>query len=286
MRVIGLLNWFDESPSWLATAVAGHARICDTIIAVDGAYHLYPNARPASHPRQAEAIMHTAEAGGAACIIYRPTSIWWGNELAKRNQLIRLAGSLELTTDDWLLIFDADNHILTIDPEMCRAMMEASDLNVATYTVLDGKDFLADETVKEWVAGIDIPDQVALAEYVRDRHTDCEWTFKDRNIFRWNPTLRVGPQHWQYSAIGESGKREWVRGPNWDRDVPALQLGRYMVSYHRPEDRPKSRRDLQAQYYRMREEYRVEFITSHDPPVFEDETSASSSEGAVAPAAA
>lgn len=271
MRVVGLLNWYDESPFWLSTAVSGYARVCDTIIACDGAYALYPGARARSHPRQAEAIMHAAEAGGAGCMIYRPNSIWWGNEVAKRNQLIRLAGTLELTDEDWLIVFDADNHILQVDPELARARLAATDLNVGTYTVLDGKDML---------------ENPKLAEYVRDHDCDTEWTFKDRNLFRWNRTLRVGPQHWLYSVMGENGGREWVRGPNWDKDVPTVDLGRDLVAYHRPEDRPKLRRENQAAYYQMREQQRVEWMEHHDPPVFDDEP-IPSSEGAVSsPAAA
>lgn len=251
MRVVGLLNWFDESEAWLAAAVTGFARVCDIIVALDGAYALYPGGRPCSSPRQAEAIMHTAEAAGSGCLIYRPNHIWWDNELQKRNQLIQLAGSLGLTDEDWLLVFDADNHILHIDPEICRATLDASDLDIGSYTVLDGKDFLADEK---------------LAEYVKERPCDTEWTMKDRNLFRWNPTLRVGPQHWTYSVEGEDGERVWVRGPEWNSFTPACDLGRYLVSYHRPEDRPKLRRERQEGYYKMREEYRVEFMEDYAPP--------------------
>jgi hypothetical protein len=271
LKVVGLLNWWMESPSWLSAAVSGFARICDTIVACDGAYSLTPGARARSHPREAEAIMHAAEAGGAASIIYRPTSIWWGNELAKRNQLLRLAGTLELTDEDWVLVFDADQCILQVDPELARSRLAATDLNVATYTVLDGRDMLDDTGVQEWM-GLEVPSPFGLSEYVRDRDCDSEWTYKDRNIFRWNPTLRVGPQHWLYSVKGAAGKREWVRGPNWDKDVPACDLGRDLVSYHRPEDRPKTRRETQKGYYQMREETRVEWLANHDPPEFDDES--------------
>jgi hypothetical protein len=44
-KIWGLLSWYDESPSWLAEAVASFAPMLDGLIAVDGAYALYPDAR-------------------------------------------------------------------------------------------------------------------------------------------------------------------------------------------------------------------------------------------------
>src|SRR5256885_1150092 len=110
MRVVGLLSFYDESPSWLATAVTGFARVCDAITAVDGAYALLPGARPCSHPQQAEAILSASEAAGVACTVHRPNRLFFGNEVEKRNFTFQLAGA-GLTGDDWLLVFDADYHV-------------------------------------------------------------------------------------------------------------------------------------------------------------------------------
>lgn len=198
-------------------------------------------------------------------MIYRPNSIFWGNELQKRNLLLKLAGTLDLTDQDWVLVFDSDQYILQVDPELARARLAATDLLIATYTVIDGKDMLADTSVMEWM-GLEVPNPVGLSEYVRDHDCDHEWTYKDRNIFRWNPTLRVGPQHWLYSIEQDDGTRMWVRSPNWDKDVPACDLGRDLVSYHRPLDRSKYRRESQEGYYKMREAHRTEWMDNHDPP--------------------
>lgn len=252
MKIVGLLNSYDESPGWLATAVGGFARVCDTIIYCDGAYALYPGGRACSHPNQAETVMTAAEAGGAGCIIYRPNEVWRDNELGKRNQLIRLAGSLGLNREDWLLVFDADCHILMVDPEIVRWELKHTDLDVATYTYLDGKDFLSDPKVME---------------QVRDNHIDTEWTGKTRDVFRYNPTLRVGPQHWLYSVV-EDGARKWVRGPE-SKEGAACDLGRNLVVYHRTADRAKARRDAQAHYYKSREAFGVEFLTDHNPPALD-----------------
>ncbi len=253
MRIVGLLNWYDESPSWLGTAVTGFARVCDTIVAVDGAYRLFPNGRSCSHPNQAETIQGAAEAGGAGCLIYRPNEVWYENELGKRNQLIQLAGALGLTPDDWLMIFDADSHMLMCEPGIIRDVLAASDHDVATYTYLDGKDFLSD---------------AKLAEYVNKAPCDLEWTGKTRDVFRYNPTLRVGPQHWLYSVI-EDGKRKWLRGPE-SKEGACEDLGRNLVTYHRTADRAKVRRSAQEYYYQIRERYGVEFLEDYDPPALDE----------------
>ncbi len=251
MKIVGLLSWYDESPGWLGTAVAGFARVCDTIVALDGAYALYPGARACSHPNQAETIMQAAEASGAGCIIHRPNEVWRDNELGKRNQLLRLAGSLDLTTDDWLIVFDADCHILRISPDNIRAKLAATDLPIATYTYLDGKDFLSDPKIRD---------------QVRDHEIDTEWTGRTRDVFRWDPTLRVGLQHWLYSAERD-GERVWIRGP--ESQDEACQLDRDLVIYHRTADRAKVRRDAQAYYYKLREQHGVEWLENHDPPSFD-----------------
>lgn len=108
MKICGLLSWYDESPAWLATAVAGMGRVCDEIVAVDGAYALYPSARPRSSPQQAEAVLQAAEAAGVGCTIHRPREIFWGNEVEKRNLTIALASSVLESGRDWIVIFDAD----------------------------------------------------------------------------------------------------------------------------------------------------------------------------------
>ncbi len=255
MKIIGLLNFYNESPSWLATAVGGFGRICDTIIAVDGAYALFPGGRACSHPNQAEAIQTAAEAAGAGSIVFRPNEIWHGNEVAKRNQLIKLAGTLDLTSEDWLMVFDADCHMLMCEPGVIRDVLADTDKNVATYTYLDGKDFMAD---------------AKLHEYVAQAACDTEWTGQTRDVFRWNPTLRVGPQHWLYSAVID-GERRWIRGPETKEGV-ACELRRNLVVYHRTQDRARVRREAQDFYYKQREAYGVEFITDYaNPPHFEEQ---------------
>jgi hypothetical protein len=248
LRIAGILSWFDESPAWLAAATTSLGRFCDIVIAHDGAYQLFPGARPRSHPQQAEAVMHAAEAMDMACVIYRPKDIYWGNEVEKRNEGFRIAGALLEPDEDWVVVWDADYHLLKITPERVRHDLEHTDCDVATYTLLDGKDMLATP---------------ALEQYAQQRPIDTEWTIMTRDIFRWHPTLAVGPLHWSVS-VQRNGKREWLRGPFSDNTfeplAPAHDLRADLVAYHRTQDRAHVRKHAAKGYYERRAERGIEDV--------------------------
>lgn len=176
MRVAGLLCWYDERPEWLAQAVAGFARVCDVIVAVDGAYALYPGARsaPRSPQEQAETILATCEAADVECLLHRPREPFWGNEVEKRNLSLALAAGLGA---EWLILFDADMQVVHCDPVSVRLELCSTGANVATYALRDGMDG------DSWLAG-------------------C------RLIYRWTPDLRYGPRHYDvfgtYNGVTES----------------------------------------------------------------------------------
>src|SRR5437667_11615337 len=120
VRIVGILIWADESPGWLATACTGFGRLCDHIVAVDGFYALYPGARVRSRPDQAEAVMTACEAAEVACTLHRPNDLFWGNEVEKRQLSLALAAPFLTPLEDWVCVFDADNHVYQINPEMLR----------------------------------------------------------------------------------------------------------------------------------------------------------------------
>jgi len=248
MKIVGVLIWYDESPAWLANAVCGFGRVCDEIVAVDGAYSMYPGARPRSNPDQAEAILAAAETMGVGCTIHRPKDVFWGNEVEKRNLSLRLAGSLGLTRDDWVMVFDGDYQVMRCeDPEFVRSVLETTDKNVATYTILDGHDPLADEN------------SVAVTMNI-----DTEWTLRDRGIFRWTDDLRYGPAHYFVKGTYD-GDSQWLRGPDISGDAALAaepeHLGSSFVVVHRRSKRAKVRRDAAEGYYRMRDQNRFEDVT-------------------------
>lgn len=244
MRIVGVLSWYDESPAWLAAAVAGYGRFCDAIVACDGAYALFPGARPRSHPDQADAIVAACEAADVECVVHRPRDVYWGNEVEKRNQTLALAGSIR---PDWVVVFDGDYLPMRVEPDRIRGELEQTDRNVATYTLLDGKDMLSDE---------------ATADLAAHSAIDTEWTLRDRGLFRWTPDLRYEGTH--YMVRGTYGGQDvWVRGPELHREtagqsVSAFDLNARLVVVHRRHKRALVRQYGADGYYRNREVAGVE----------------------------
>lgn len=240
MNIVGVLCWYDEQPSMLAACAAGFARVCDTIVAVDGAYALYPGGRARSHPVQAEAILAACETQGAACVVHRPRDVFYGNEVEKRNLSLRLAAAFQ---PDWVMVIDADTTVMQTDPDAVRDTLANTSLLAATYTLLDTKDLL------------DSP----AAGYARTTDVSTEWTTRARFVYRWTDDLEYGPAHWTVSGT-YNGVRRWVRGPELTVDPPAgfdpvdaVDLADMLVVYHRREDRPLVRRQAADGYLTNRD---------------------------------
>jgi hypothetical protein len=243
--------WYDESPSWLAAATAGIGRIADMIVAVDGAYALYPGARPRSHPEQAEAIQSTAESMNMGCTVHRPKDVFWGNEVEKRNLSLQLAKPHMTAGEDWILILDADYHVMLLEyPELVRQTLETTEAHAVTYTLLDGKDLLADE---------------GMAKTAAERPLSTDWTLKDRGIFRWADDIRYGPSHYFLRGTYD-GEEVFLRGPDLfpseaSRACDVEHLGRNLVMVHRTQQRALVRKTAAEGYYRLRDESGCEEIT-------------------------
>jgi hypothetical protein len=65
MKLIGLLSFYDEAPSWLSAAIASHHPAGLThLVVCDGAYELFPDGRARSGIEQYDAINATCEGLG------------------------------------------------------------------------------------------------------------------------------------------------------------------------------------------------------------------------------
>lgn len=135
MRVIALLNWYEEPAAWLAECVASAAKLCDHIIAVDGAYAAFPGAlnKPRSGSEQADTIFHTATGAGIGCTIHTPREPWFGGEVQKRDFMFRL-GETFATANDWYLRIDADEALTSV-PHNARQRLAESEHDVAEVTI-------------------------------------------------------------------------------------------------------------------------------------------------------
>lgn len=134
-----MLSWYDEPPSWLAACVVGMAKVCDVIVALDGAFLMFPGSlsKPHSPLEQAETILRTAEAAGVSCMVHVPTEPWVGNEMGKRHTHLRIAAAQAEEMKDWVFIVDADEHIVSVPSDFEKRLSE-TEYDVAEVTLRNG----------------------------------------------------------------------------------------------------------------------------------------------------
>jgi hypothetical protein len=172
--------WFDEHPRWLAASVASFAKLCDHVIAVDGAYFAYPEGRPASGGEQAEAIIAAARTAGIGCTVHVPQGVWMGNETEKRTCYAKIANALGTPYEDWMLVLDADEEISEVSP-LARFDLEATDLDAAEI-------------------GMWTTDELR------------SWFGPTRRLYRILPDMAYGPTHFSLHGTGENGDRVCLYG--------------------------------------------------------------------------
>lgn len=123
-----LLSWYEEQPEWLYELVSSVAGVCDRVVAVDGAYALYPDARARSGPDQADAILFGAAEQGLGVTVHQPRTPWVGNEVEKRRYAHRLAAGA-----DWLLVLDGDERVIE-RPDDLLERLQVTGCRSATFT--------------------------------------------------------------------------------------------------------------------------------------------------------
>lgn len=240
MKVIGVISWFNESPSWLAATIASFARVCDHIVAVDGRYALFPHELAASPIQEAQTILETAEGAGVACTLHRPVEPFYGNEIEKRNLLMRLAMVHAEPMRDWLIVLDGDEYIVDHAVDF-RDQLERTDRLVATYALQEYMD----------------PDRPEMPLNVaRMRSLPNVWQVPIRSIYRALPGLSYRGTHYAIGAEIDGRTTTWLWGhPD---QVPELDLTAFLRVRHRNPLRPMLRREQAAGYYRARDEMRIE----------------------------
>jgi hypothetical protein len=135
MRLVGLLSWFDENPAWLAEVVASLAGTVDHIVAVDGSYALYPEARGSSGSEQADAVTSTAQGARMGVTLHVPQWPWVGNEVEKRTAMFALGHLIAAPGEDWLAVVDADE--VWTHAAGLRDALARTDLDVAEVLVYE-----------------------------------------------------------------------------------------------------------------------------------------------------
>lgn len=125
MKVVGLLSWYDEDPTWLEQATRAALRLCDEVIALDGPYGDLPGASAPDSPREQHDALRRAGARVTRGRI-------WPTQMAKRSELFRL-GLKRTTTEDWFLVFDADDYVAYVATDV-RLRLSRTPCDVAVFT--------------------------------------------------------------------------------------------------------------------------------------------------------
>jgi hypothetical protein len=245
-RIIGLLSWYDESSLWLNACITSLAPHIDHLVAVDGAYALYPNAKPQSRSDQAVAIIETCHAASIGVTLHRPQHVWYGNEIEKRNALFQHG---ELVADpgvDWYFVIDADC-IIEKAPHDLKQTLAATVHDTATIAVWERGDPYRNQARLEHESTVALP-------------ADSHYTV--RALFRAIPGLHVEGRHYWYRA--PDGRTLW--GDDDDPNLePTLDLASGLLQMeHRTHYRPMQRHQDAQDYYGRRARAGIEATTPEE----------------------
>lgn len=235
-RVVGLMSWVDERPSWLAAAITSYAEAGIThLVAVDGAYALFPNGRARSNSVEAETILDTCNGLGLHCTLVRPDKVWEGNEVEKRTAMFRHAEAVAQPGVDWLLVIDADE-VVTVAIEGWQDELARTDLDAADVLLWELDDL--DEGSKPQVHRVMDVDPVSRSPI--------------RKLFRATPGIRCVGNHYTWEA--PDGRRLWGAHSM----VPALDLTDWFHIEHRTAYRSLHRKNASHDYYALRDKAGIE----------------------------
>lgn len=138
------MSWFDEQPVFLAELVASMGRAgVDHVVAVDGAFAMYPQARGSSDTEQAHIVTATAVGAGMGVTLHVPRQPWAGNEVEKRSFLFSAGHLVADPGRDWFWVCDADELITAATG--LRGALEATDMDVAEVLLEEHATEGADE---------------------------------------------------------------------------------------------------------------------------------------------
>jgi len=226
--------FYDEPLDLLAASVSSLIGVVDHLVAVDGAYMLYPDAQPSSDPQQMRLIEEICRGGRVGLTTHTPTHTWSGNEVQKRNHALRLAEAVT-REDGWYLIHDADCVITKVSSNWHQDVENIpQDWGAATVDV----------RIVQNLPGIAVDPADNYQPY--------------RLMYRAVRRMLYGPSHFVVHAPDPATNEViCISGPNELEPVAAYDATHLLKVDHRL-DRPEYRRVNARKYYVQRERYGIE----------------------------
>jgi hypothetical protein len=227
-RITALLSFYDENPDWLERmALSLRMLPVDRLIAVDGAYELYPDPKRESHPSHREALHKACVEANITLSTFVPHKPWAG-EVQKRNHMFEMA---EQTGADWYFVIDSDEFVARTIWDV-HERLEHSPFDVGAVT---------------------------LKEPGHPRGTIIYPTHP--KFFRAIPGLRAVQDHFTYTA--PDGRKLWGDQSKHYLE-PRLDLTGVVVEHHN-QLRHEDRRKAAKAYYDLRDELGVEDLPAERP---------------------
>ena len=226
MRIHALLSFFDEPPELLAECITRLRAVgIDRLIAIDGAYDLYPSEDKTSSFACFNTLLDETLRHGID-IVLRNKAGWSGNEVEKRTYMLEVA--LEDTKpEDWLLVVDAD-HFWESDVDLHELLANAGAFDFA---------------------------RVSFAEVFHPNGNPL-WA-PARPLMRARSDLRMGSNHYTYELDYEGkGFSTFLERP--EPSVPAFDLMDLVHVVHKVYERHPAQRARQISYYHRRDTEGIE----------------------------
>lgn len=218
----------------LAACVSSLAGVVDHLVAVDGAYLLYPEAKPSSEPQQARLIEEICRGLRIGYTIHVPSDVWAGNEVQKRNHAVRLA-DLVTRDDGWYFAVDADCVVTKVAFDWFDKLMgpEVADFAAATVNVKEVRE----------VPGF--------------RTSPNDGFSPVRLLYRALKDVTYGPTHWSIAGLDDEDKIVVLWGDGSDGPCEAFDAG-YLLELEHRKERPQYRDVAARQYYDRRDKFGIE----------------------------
>ena len=195
---------------------------------------------------QAEAILAAAEGVGVPLTLHIPRTPFHGNEVEKRNVLMRLAMVHAEPMVDWIFIQDADEYVVHAAPDI-REIVAGIEQHAISYALEEYLDPFVDLAHDGGVA--------------RTLPLPSTWRVSLRAMYRALPEMQyVGTHHtlggWIPADHLHSRRWEWLWGHS--DNCEAYDLREHLIVRHENPRRTALRRQQSAAYYTTREELGIE----------------------------
>lgn len=194
---------------------------CTHVVAVDGAYALYPHDQVSSDPDQAEAIIDGCRANDLGLVLCDLKQTWIHNEIQKRQYMLDVAKTIATGVGDWLMPWDADFHLEQMDFDLFDKLRSGKsdfwDIEISDAPTGD---------VGWWWVRLFLRAH-AIEGFVRNHYTYALWDGTE---------TVVGPR-----------AADLVRGRQTTMRIR-----------HKPNNRVEGRRERQVEYYEQRHALKIE----------------------------